>query len=56
VAPEQLNLASDFEFPAQSGQPALSPPNNPLPSPFMQFAVTMVSQGNVMNWHCKHFD
>ena len=46
MAPERLDLASDLEFPAQSGQPALSPPNNPSPSPFMQFAVTMASQGN----------
>ena len=45
--PEHLNLASDLEFPAQSGQPALSPPSNLSPSPFMQFAATMASQGNV---------
>jgi len=45
VVPERLDLASDLEFPAQSGQPALSPPNNPSPSPFMQFAASMASQG-----------
>lgn len=44
VVPEHLDLASDLEFPAQSGQPALSPPSNPSPSPFMQFAATMASQ------------
>lgn len=47
VVPERLDLASDLEFPAQSGQPALSPPNNLSPSAFMQFAATMASQGNV---------
>ena len=47
MVPENLDLASDLEFPAQSGQPALSPPSNPSPSPFMQFAATMTSQGNV---------
>lgn len=45
--PEHLNLASDLEFPLQSGQPALSPPSNLSPSPFMQFAATMAIQGNV---------
>ncbi len=47
MAPERLDLASHLEFPAQSGQPALSPPSNSSPSPFMQFAASMASQGNV---------
>ncbi|XP_067032639.1 E3 ubiquitin-protein ligase RNF10-like [Acropora muricata] len=39
--PEHLDLGSDFEFPAQTGQLAISPPSNAAPSPFMQFAASM---------------
>ncbi|KAJ7378719.1 RING finger protein 10 [Desmophyllum pertusum] len=42
--PERLDLASDLEFPAQTGQMAFSPPSNSSPSPFMQFAASMASQ------------
>lgn len=47
--PERLDLASDLEFPAQTGQMAFSPPSNSSPSPFMQFAASMASQGT-----CKY--
>lgn len=49
MVPERLDLASDLEFPAQSGQPALSPPSNSSPSPFMQFAASMANQGDVFD-------
>lgn len=44
VVPEHLDLSSDFEFPAQTGQLAISPPSNSTPSPFMQFAASMANQ------------
>ena len=43
---EPLDLASDLQFPAQAGQLAFSPPSYSSPSPFMQFAASMASQGN----------
>lgn len=49
AAPDHLDLASDLEFPAQAGQLAFSPPSNSSPSPFMQFAASMASQGNISN-------
>lgn len=44
VVTEHLDLASDLEFPAQTGQLAFSPPGNSSPSPFMQFAASIASQ------------
>ena len=49
--PEHLDLGSDFEFPAQTGQLAISPPSNAAPSPFMQFAASMPNHGT---WHGKN--
>ena len=43
---EKLDLASEVEFPAQSGgQLALSPPHSgaTTPSPFMQFAASLAA-------------
>ena len=46
--PEHLDLGSDFEFPAQTGQLAISPPSNAAPSPFMQFAASMPNHGTLL--------